>query len=96
MEPRQFRDVSHQLLGNAYLLEVAAAIGRFSDGVFTATEVARAVGVDRNLAATALARLEKAGVIKRLARSGREQPYERVQTVFWSFCAALLDELRGS
>jgi hypothetical protein len=96
MEPGDVRGVSHHLFGNAYLLESASAIGRFSDGMFTTTEVARAVQVDRNLAATALARLESAGVIKRLARDGREQPYERVQSVFWSLCTALLEELRGS
>ncbi|HUR18146.1 MAG TPA: hypothetical protein VMZ51_04300 [Acidimicrobiales bacterium] len=96
MEPDEVRKVSHHLFGNAYLLESANAIGYFSDGMFTTTEVARAVQVDRNLVATALVRLENAGVIKRLARAGREQPYERVQTVFWSLCAVLLEELRGS
>jgi hypothetical protein len=96
MEPGDVRGASHHLFGNAYLLESANAIGRFSDGVFTVTEVARAVEVDRNLVATALARLEKARVIKRLARAGRDQPYERVQSVFWSLCTALLEELRGS
>jgi len=96
MEPGEVRKASHHLFGNAYLLETASAIGHFSDGIFTTTEVARAVQVDRNLVATALARLEDAAVIKRLAKAGREQPYERVQTVFWSSCAALLAELRGS
>jgi len=96
MEPSYVREVSRQLFGNAYFLESAAAVGRFSDGLFTATEVVRATGTDKNLVATALSRLEKAGVIKRLARTGRDQPYERVQTVFWSLCSALLEELRGS
>ncbi len=71
-------------------------ISRLRDDMFTATEAARAFPVDRNLIATALAWLKKAGVIKRLARAGRDRPYERVQTVFWSLCTALLEELRGS
>lgn len=96
MEAEEVRKASHDLFGNAYLLETADAIGRFSDGLFTTTELARAVQVDRNLVATALVRLERANVIKRLAKVGREHPYERVHTVFWSLCTALLQELRGS
>lgn len=89
----QVRTASHYLLGNKYLLEVAAQIGQFGDGRFTLTEVARAIGIERNLVDVALTRLEKASVIKRVPGSGREQPYERVGSVYWRLCQELFDEL---
>lgn len=96
MDMADAREVSHHLLGNSFLMEVGAAIGRFTDPQFIAKDVVSATSIERNLAATAIAKLERSGLIKRLGRVGREVPFERSQSVYWGFCQALLDELTGT
>jgi DNA-binding IclR family transcriptional regulator len=95
MELADVRHVSKALLGNAYLLEVAAAVAALAEGQFFAREIARRLGVADSLVAPALQRLESGGLLKRLPKVANYQVFERVPSVFWAFSQELLDEATG-
>jgi len=84
------REFSAAVFGNKYVLEVAAAAAAFEDGVFTQTNLAGATGLDRNLVALVVKRLEAAGLVKRLSDDGRSVPMERQDSPFWNHCTELL------
>ncbi len=92
-DTQSVRDFSRALFNNAYVLEVAAAIAGFADGAFTSTQVARRLGVERNVVATALAHLEKAALIKRAHSDGRHRPFERQPSAFWTCAEQLVQEV---
>lgn len=95
MDHADVRHISKSLLGNAYLLEVAAAITVVADGHFFAREIARRLGVADSVVAAALGRLEAAGLLKRLPRVANYQEFERVPSVFWLLTGQLLEEALG-
>jgi DNA-binding transcriptional ArsR family regulator len=95
MDHADVRHISKSLLGNAYFLEVAAAIAAVADGQFFAREIAKRLGVADSVVAASLGRLEAAGLLKRLPRVANYQEFERVPSVFWSLSEKLLDETRG-
>lgn len=87
------RERSAAIFNNMYLLEAGAFIAGLSDGEFTQTNAARALGIDRNQVNTALRHLEKAYLIKRLPDRDRERPFQRQPSAFWALCQALLEEM---
>lgn len=95
MDHADVRHISKALLGNAYLLELAAAIAGVADGHFFAREMAKRLGVADSVVTPAVGRLEAAGLLKRLPRVANYQEFERVPSVFWSLSEQLLQETRG-
>lgn len=93
MVPAEVRRISKALLGNAYVLEVSAAIAGVADGRFYAREIANRLQVPDNLVAPVLKRLEDGGLLKRGPKTGAYQEFERFPSVFWELCRKLLDEL---
>lgn len=93
MVPSEVRGISKALLGNAYLLEVSAAIAGVADGMFYAREIASRLQVADSLVAPALKRLEHAGLLKRRPKTGAYQEFERIPSVFWQLCRQLLEEV---
>ena len=92
----EIRRLSRALLGNGVLLEVATAIGRLGDGVFTASDIRRATGIlDLPVIKTALVKLEAANLVKRLPQAGTSHPLERQASCYWSWAAEFLSELGG-
>ncbi len=92
----EVRRVSKALLGNAYLLEVSAAISGVPDGLFYTRELAQRLQLTDNLVAPALKRLEDGGLLKRRPKSGSYQEFERVPSVFWRLSQELLKEVTSS
>ncbi len=89
------RAVSRAIFQNAYLLEVSAAIARHPKERFIQKDLVKATGIDKALVGTVIKRLEPSGLIKSIAEPGREHPYERLPSAFWSLVTDLLNELRG-
>lgn len=91
----EVRAISHELLGNAYLLDVAAAIAEFSDGLFHQQLICRKLTLNTSAVRPALQRLERGGLIKRRPRTGLEQEFEAIPSVYWELCTRLRNEVGG-
>lgn len=76
--------VSRGAYGNAYLLEVAAAIADFGKDRFRQKDVVTATGLDKGLVALALKKLEAGDLIRRVAPEGRDHPFLRLESVYWA------------
>jgi predicted ArsR family transcriptional regulator len=84
------RRLSALLFNNEKFAEVVGILDR--DGVATAQEVARAIGVTHDLAKIVLVRLGEAGLVKTLPRIGGSRgalPYEIQRGDRWQALAAL-------
>lgn len=92
MPNRDVRGVSRHVYGNSYLLEVAAAIARGGGRVTTQKKLAELTGIERNVVAQVVKRLEAAELLQRIGGQGREQPLRPAQSVFWDLVMAHLEE----
>jgi hypothetical protein len=91
---RDVRGISRHVYGNSYLLEVAAAIAGGAGRDTTQKKLAELTGLERNVVAQVVKRLEAAELLQRVAGQGREQPLRPAQSVFWDLAAAHLEEAR--
>lgn len=94
MDDESIRDISFQLFGNRYLLEVGTAIESHPKERFIQKDVVLATGLDKALVGAALKKLERGYLITRLTKEGREQPYSIEPSVLWSAYTRFLEELR--
>lgn len=94
MLEEDLRDVSNAVFGNRYFLEVSAAVAAHPKIRFLQKDLVEATGIEKGLVATVVKRLEAGRLITRLAREGREQPFEREVSPLWHHVGALRDELR--
>lgn len=89
------RAVSKALFGNLYFLEVSRAIALDDKGRFTQQLLSNRLGLDKGLVATVLRRLKAGGFIRPVHESGKERPFERLDSSFWLHSVGLHDELRS-
>ena len=68
----ELRAISHELLGNAYILEISVAISEFSDGVFHQQLICKRLNLGTSVVRPVLRKLENGGLIKRRPKVGQE------------------------
>jgi Mn-dependent DtxR family transcriptional regulator len=87
------RDISHQVFGNKYALEVGAAISRYPKNRFTQKDIARVLGIDPNLVKTYLDKLKNSGLVVAHAKEGLEVPCTKEPSQMWKYYEGLEAEL---
>lgn len=96
VQGERVRSVSKDLLGNKYRAEVGAAIHIWGKDSLTALTVADFTGIRYPRVQEELKRLEAAGLLSQVESLGQQVEYKAGPTVYWEFCAALLEELRSA
>jgi hypothetical protein len=89
------RKVSHAVFGNAYVLEVGAAIAHWPKESFTQQDIAQALAADKGVVRTAFMRLASSALIEHLPKDGPKHPYQKVGSVMWEAFLAFERELGG-
>jgi hypothetical protein len=84
--------VSKDLLGNAYRLQVAAAVDECGEDELYPEAVAARAGLKEARAGEQLRHLTAAGVLEQLPKDGRRQPYRKKKSPYWALCRRLRDE----
>jgi hypothetical protein len=95
MDDQRMRSVSSSAYGNAYLLEVANAIGLHPKARFIQKDIVESSHIDKSLVGAALKKLVAAGLVEDLGMDGREHPYQKRDSEYWGGAQRFLDELRG-
>jgi hypothetical protein len=95
MDATDVRRLSSQLFGNAYRLEVAAAIARSEGKVVNAKGIASEAALDYNRVQEQVRHFAAIGVlVPDFDPSSRYRDYRAVETVFWRFAERFLTELQ--
>lgn len=95
MTTSRLRDISKQLLGRIYRLEIAAAIHDWPEETFTATQLADATGIRYARVHEDMSRLAEADMIVDSLSPGQSVAYQATSSVYWECCARLLSELES-
>jgi hypothetical protein len=93
-DPQQLQQISKDLLGNAYRLQVAAAVDECSDDELYPEAVAARAGLKDARAGEQLRHFKDAGILEQLPKDGRHQPYRKKKTPYWELCRRLRDEAK--
>lgn len=88
--------MSKLLLGNQDRVEVGVAVARSKDGAVNATDLGLELGLAQPRVRNQLLVLEKAGLLKRMPKSGDvKQWFVRVESPFWTVCLVLYEDWGG-
>jgi hypothetical protein len=99
MEIEAIRDVSRQLFGNRYMLEVAAVIGTTTEGaeqVVYSRQISKQIdGPADNQVLQAVHKLAAAGILMPITEKAdtRSTRYSVASSLFWDFSQRMLAEL---
>jgi len=91
------REVSKQLFGNRYRLEIGAAVARAEPGVFYARQLAHTLNLAENVVQAELRRFLAADLLQLLDQvpGQRAVYYQRVGSPFWESCERILNDISG-
>lgn len=84
--------VSKDLLGNAYRLQVAAAVDECADDELYSEAVAQRAGLKDARASEQLRHFAAIGMLEQLPKDGRKQPYKKGPSCYWAMCRSLRQE----
>jgi hypothetical protein len=93
-DTHRLQQLSKDLLGNAYRLQVAAAVDECGDDELYPEAVAARAGLKDARAGEQMRHFMDAGMLEQLPKDGRRQPYRKKETSYWELCRRLRDEAK--